>query len=236
MTDPTRWSEAGEASELERELVRAGQAALLPDSERRALWASIALALPVAAPLPSAAPARAAATARWGASLTKGLVFVATVTGLTVGALQVLPRRESPRAAVSRSTPPLPPATPVVSAASISATDATLTPEPVATVQPVPSDAKPAPVSSSQLREESVALLAARAALRAGDAARSLALLEQARFRFPRGALGQEREALTIQALAQSGERASARRRADAFLRAHPQSPYVADVRLLATP
>jgi hypothetical protein len=153
-----------------------------------------------------------------------------------VGVLQVLPRAtEPPRVAVSKSTRTLPAATPAFSAATSATPETTPAPVPAPTTQAASSDAKP-PASSSQLREESIALLAARAALRAGDAARSLTLLEQARVRFPRGALGQEREALTIQALAQSGERASARRRADAFLRAHPQSPYVADVRLLATP
>jgi outer membrane protein assembly factor BamD (BamD/ComL family) len=77
-------------------------------------------------------------------------------------------------------------------------------------------------------------VLEARAALRAGDAARCLTLLEQARARFPRGALGQEREALTVEALARAGQSAAAKRRAAAFLRAHPQSPYVADLRRLA--
>ena len=74
-------------------------------------------------------------------------------------------------------------------------------------------------------------MLAARSALRSGDAARSLSHLEQARARFPHGALGQEREALTIEALAKSGQSAAARRLADAFLRLHPHSPYVVDVR-----
>jgi hypothetical protein len=46
--------------------------------------------------------------------------------------------------------------------------------------------------------------------------------------------LGQEREALTIEALAKSGQSALARRRAEAFLRVHPSSPYVADVRRIA--
>jgi len=50
VTDPKRWSETGEADELERDLLRAGQAARMPESERRALWAGIALSLPVLPP------------------------------------------------------------------------------------------------------------------------------------------------------------------------------------------
>ena len=233
MTDPKRWSEGGDASELERELLRAGQAARLPESERRALWAGIALSLPVAPPPPLTPPAEPVATvSRLSAYLTKGVIFLAAVGGLTWSARQVLLRTE-PVASQAR---------PVVARARSVATT-TPTPALAAAAGPAvttavsvaaPSEPKLRGSAASQLREESLAVLEARAALRSGDAARSLALLEQARVRFPRGALGQEREALMIQALAQSGERAAAQRRADTFLRAHPQSPYVADVRLLA--
>ncbi len=86
----------------------------------------------------------------------------------------------------------------------------------------------------SRLQEESDALLAAREAYRAGDSARALQLLERARRRFPHGTLGQEREALTIQVLAQSGARGAAKQRAEAFLRRYPRSPHAADVRGVA--
>jgi hypothetical protein len=231
MTDPKRLTEADEGSDGERELVLAGRAARLPESERRALWAGIALSLPSVAPAPSPGPV--AAAPGFSPYLTKGLVLLGAVTGLSLGASQLWPSA-SP---ATRSTPSLArtalPAHPLSSSIEPAPL---VTPEPAAAAPVTPSDARARPTASSQLREESGAILEARAALRAGDAARSLTLLEQARVRFPRGALGQEREALTIQALAQSGERASARRRAVAFLRAHPQSPYVADVRLLATP
>jgi hypothetical protein len=46
----------------------------------------------------------------------------------------------------------------------------------------------------------------------------------------------QEREALTIEALARTGRRAEANRRAEAFLRAFPGSPHAAAVRELASP
>ncbi len=84
---------------------------------------------------------------------------------------------------------------------------------------------------ASALREESQNLLEARAALRGGNPSAALDLLSRARTRFPRGALAQEREALTIEALYRSGQKQLASQRADAFLRQFPRSPHAADVR-----
>jgi hypothetical protein len=232
MSDPKRWSEAGEADELERELLLAGQSVKLLDGERRALWASIALSLPVTPPLPGpgtgAVPRALSATLR--AYLTKGAVFLAAVGGLTVGASRLWPR-EQPASA------PRPSITKVAASAVVVANPNVAEPVPSATppaAAPVSGDAHPRSPTPSQLREESMAVLDARSALRSGNAARSLQLLQEANVRFPRGALGQEREALSIEALAQSGQTATAKRRAAAFLRAHPQSPYSVDVRRVA--
>ena len=76
-------------------------------------------------------------------------------------------------------------------------------------------------------------ILGARRLLRAGDPAGALTLLDAARTRFPDGGLVQEREALTIEALVRSGQRALATKRAEAFLRDYPKSPHGADVRSL---
>jgi outer membrane protein assembly factor BamD (BamD/ComL family) len=78
----------------------------------------------------------------------------------------------------------------------------------------------------SRLREERAMLEEARDALRRGDAAGALQKLEQARARFPGGVLGQEREALAIEALFRGGQRAAASARGAAFLRAYPLSPH----------
>ena len=232
MTDPKRWSEAGESSELERQLVLAGQSARMPDSERRTLWAGIAASVIVAPPPAGGSPAPATTTFGLNAYLAKGLVLLVAVSGVTLGALRLWASDEptTKRAEVVRAKPASPaPSIPVPAVASVEHPPA----PPPALVAPA-TDGRARFAPASQLREESVAVLEARAALRAGDAARSLALLEQARLRYPHGALSQEREALTIQALAHGGDRASAARRARAFLRAYPQSPYVADVRLVA--
>ena len=86
----------------------------------------------------------------------------------------------------------------------------------------------------SRLREEADLVRQAREALRSGNGALALALLEQIRARIPGGVLTQEREALAIEALDRTGQRAAAATRAAAFLRAYPGSPHAAWVRLFA--
>lgn len=226
MRDPVRLAEGEDASELERELLIAGQTQRLPDGERRALWASIALSLPTQPPLPALGEPSASHGALAG-YLTKGVVFLAVVAGLGVG---LGTWSNTPKTtAVTRAAPPA---------------VALPTPVPAPSIE-VPADAAPPPAPTtlgavrsrstpeSKLREESALVLAARSALRSGDAARCLALLESARLKFPRPALGQEREALTIQALARTGQTRAAQRRAANFVRLYPESPYVADLRRL---
>lgn len=114
-------------------------------------------------------------------------------------------------------------------------------PSPAKVSRPIAASKDAAPLDTlepdtpaSRLREESLAVLAARRTLRSGDASGALRLLEAARRDFPRGMLGQEREALTIEALARSGAREVAQKRADTFLSNYPKSPYASDVRAFA--
>jgi hypothetical protein len=62
-------------------------------------------------------------------------------------------------------------------------------------------------------------------ALRNGDGARALALLDEHGRRFPRGSLVEEREAARVLALCKVGRAVEARDAASRFLREHPQSP-----------
>jgi hypothetical protein len=94
--------------------------------------------------------------------------------------------------------------------------------------------AEPAVERETLLREESRLVGEAREALRAGHAADALAQLEQIRTRFPGGVLTQEREALAIESLARSGQRAEAAARAAAFVKAYPTSPLAARVQAFA--
>jgi len=96
---------------------------------------------------------------------------------------------------------------------------------------PVPPAVAPSP--AARLGEETTLIRDARQALRAGDAARALQLLEACRRQFPAGVLQQERERLTIEALVKAGRRAEAAARAAQFLRKYPDSPHAGDVRAL---
>lgn len=81
---------------------------------------------------------------------------------------------------------------------------------------------------ASQLREEAAMVADARATLRSGNAAEALRRLEAIRQKFPGGMLGQEREALAIEALAKSGAVDVASARAKDFIARHPTSPHAA--------
>jgi len=81
------------------------------------------------------------------------------------------------------------------------------------------------------LTQELVALDAARAKLSGGDATGALSLLTTYQRAYPHGNLRVESEVLRIDALAALGRRGEARRRADAFLGRHANSPLAARVR-----
>lgn len=131
---------------------------------------------------------------------------------------------------VAPVVPPSPAVPEVLAIAS-----ASVPPEPVATSsQPhalgtgrsLPRPAVSAGLASS-LSVEQALLDAARAALEQGDAPRALALTESYRSRFPHGQLGEEREALAIQALVFEGQYDAARTRAERFRTATPNSLFL---------
>ncbi len=71
----------------------------------------------------------------------------------------------------------------------------------------------------------------AQAAIRSGDAPGALALLDGYEHRFPKGALGEERDAARIAALCALGRVAEAREATERFLRAAPLSPLGGPIR-----
>lgn len=92
------------------------------------------------------------------------------------------------------------------------------------------------PAAPSGLSSESAGVTEVRAKLRAGDAGGALALLSAMQRQFGAGRMSEDRAVLTIDALAASGNTAAARASADAFLAAHPKSPFASRVRAHATP
>ena len=107
-------------------------------------------------------------------------------------------------------------------------------------VRSQPSAAAPAasarPVSADGLREEAEGVRTARRLLREKHAAAALAELERLGRRFPAGPLEEEREVLTIEAMAASGNVEGARRRAERFLFERPQSVHASRVRSIGVP
>jgi hypothetical protein len=90
---------------------------------------------------------------------------------------------------------------------------------------------QPSPYAINALLDEGRCLASAHAALHAHDPDRALDLLKSVP---SSAALVQEREALTIEAMAEKPDlRAAATERALLFLRAYPDSPYRARVRSL---
>jgi hypothetical protein len=71
----------------------------------------------------------------------------------------------------------------------------------------------------------------AREALRSGEGARALLVLDDHAHRYPAGALGEERDAMRVASLCALGRVAEARAAASQFLRAFPESPHAARVR-----
>ena len=99
-----------------------------------------------------------------------------------------------------------------------------------------PVEPSPEARRASRLAEESAAVVAIRKTLLAGESTEALRMLDHARAEFPNGVLGQEREALTVRALVESGQKDAARRRGETFLRAFPRSPHAAELRALLGP
>ena len=240
----------------ERELLGAGQRLEPPEGLSSQLWPSLSSKLALAvAPLERGqsplkpSPARVAlGKSGVGAALVKGalIVVVIGVAGFVGARLwrgKNEPRPSAVTPALSVSARPSAAASATV--AESDAVTAELAPPVSASTKPsaaVPRSttvthstrsaaATPQPAASSDVREESRAVAAARDALRSGNALGALGLLEQARQRFGAGVLGQEREALTIEALAKAGQVAAARARGHSFLNAYANSPYAAKVR-----
>jgi hypothetical protein len=125
------------------------------------------------------------------------------------------PAAEAPvaEAPVAPSTAPVRPRTPVANGATTTA----------AAAVPMP--------SADDLVEETHLLREANVATRAGDPVRALALLEEHARRFPRGVLGEERDAERVLALCAAGRTAEAHAAAQRFLAARPGSALAGRVR-----
>lgn len=266
MNDPKRWlDEDGGATFEERELLQAGREVKVPSPLRKRVWFGVAAGasgLGVAADAAGAVLQKGAMTkgalSIVSGSAAKGVLTVALLggAGWAVTTLRSSPEQPPAVRASSPSTAPLrslgqvrenedlvgEPAT-TTSAQATSpppSGEGRSSPRPGSAAHGRPDDTAgaraPESRATSRLREESAAVLSIRRTLLSGDAAEALRMLDRARVEFPNGALAQEREALTVRALVESGRKESARQRGEAFLRTFPRSPHAAEVRALLGP
>lgn len=132
----------------------------------------------------------------------------------------------APESALSPETPPPGP--------SASATPAS---PPRAAFALVPDETEPAPSASSKrdmLKDEAAVIERAGNAVRRHDGPGALAALGEYRQRFPHGQLSLEASVLEVDALVASGQRDAAKRAAQRFLAAHPESPSAKHLRSIA--
>ena len=239
-----------EGSAAERELIRAARAAGISPEDRARIWTAVAAGCVAG----GAAVAGATVGAKAGMLATvvswKTVAVLLLVGGgslatyeLTRSAPQPTEPAEAPRVLRPPIEPPAIPARAAGPGGESGAPAATPLPRPVGAIRPsrpppsgtVRDPTRPAEgpraTDSSRLAEESRMVIEARRALQAGDFATTLRLLDSAAATFPNGALRQEREALAIQALARSGQRVAAAKRAASFLAAYPESPHAADIK-----
>jgi hypothetical protein len=232
MSDPERWlkgTDDGDA--LERDLLASLRSVRPPEGAKEAAWQGMAAQVAGAAIVGTAA-----ATGLRGLSLalkasaTKIAVGVALAGAAAGGAAVYVHARAASAAEKSAAAE----SAPRVEARAGSASPAAPAPSAlVAPAEPQPAPADPAPAARplerarpDRLGAESALLTQARAELRRGDLDAAQATLARMQATFPNGVLGQEREVLAIEVLAAGGKTDAARRRARAFIEAHPESPH----------
>jgi len=231
MSDPERWLNGdGEGDALERDLLASLRKVDPPDGAKAVAWDAIATRVAGAAGV--AAIGTAAATGLRGASFalkaaaTK-IALGVTLAGATVGGVAVWVHVRAASHAAPSPAHAEGPGPVVAPEASEGLASVPVIPE------RSPSPSAPAATRSApdrphgdRLGAESALLTEARAELRRGDVTAAQATLARMQAAFPNGVLGQEREVLAIEVLAASGKTDAARRRARAFIEAHPESPH----------
>jgi len=248
MNEPTRIIDSG--SHLERRLLGTARAFEVSSEGRERTLEVLAsggvsafLALPVAQVVASETAAAAAGKGALGvvagvkSAVVAGAITIAGVGWLYAesGAPPNAPRADAssgvPRPSLAATSPQRLVADRVSAAASPPAIPSSPT---VNGAAPAPAGPVPTKEPSSNLENELALLRAARNALAQEQPRRALDLLQGQGAFAPQSPVLLEREVLTIQALAASGESEAARRRARTFVDRHPHSILAERLRGLA--
>lgn len=195
-----------------------------------------------AAPTGGGASGAARAAIPGGARALAAAVISAFAAGGVVGGLVVKSSISAPISASSAialaSAAPIAPASaaPLEARRDDDAGSAPLAASATTPIAATPSASAAAPKPRGDLTLEREILDAANAALAHGRPADALALAERHAEQWPRGFLGEEREVVRIQALAASGRRDEAQRRAAQFRASHPKSMLLPAIDAAAPP
>ncbi len=211
-------------SERERELL----GSLRPTVEDKSVvWQRVSGSLLAAGAVTAASSKGAAAVASgW---LGQALVVVGLATPFVGGGYYLWSRAQEKPPAAHVAAPSVP---------TRASSPAEPSPAPADSIEPAPAgepldEVTPARRSvepgAHDLEEENRLLREARALYKSGDAAGARAALNRLAQRFPRGALGQERDFLRVQIALTSGE-SNARALGQRFVNRYPNSPYAARV------
>jgi len=255
MTDPARWSRTpGLPEDLARAL-DAARAVEPPMGMQQQVFDGVLGAVGAAAIGSASATGAKAATDAGSITAASAAGSATTVTlaawvllgaGALGAGIALRPAQRPTRPAAPISAPA---AAPAPRSAVVSAQrSAPEQPEPSAVHAPAPTAAEhdfrqprsttvratTSPVSERAPVAESQWVLEARARMRAGELTQALASLEAADRAAAPGVLAQERALLRIRVLHRLGRRFEATQRAGTFLALHPDSPYAAEVRVLA--
>jgi hypothetical protein len=227
MNIPRRLFDDSESS-LERALLHAGRSYRGSPTARAKTLTALGLAASAAVTsATSTAGASALAKAGWAKLVAVSALGAAAVLPV---AIELWPESSTPAAAIVVPSQPVAAPLPTEPASSESS------PEPEATTE---AEAPAAPAVAPRrtqrtpagLTDELAALDSVRAALSGGRTRQAMTLLDAYARNHPRGRLRVEAEVLRIDALASSGQRDAAKKRASAFLERHPNSVLAPRVR-----
>jgi hypothetical protein len=210
-------------------IARQWPAASLPPSVRSGpVAAQLAASAPPAAPAARelASSATAAASGALAPPVTPMVSPTATAS-IARGALIAAPSDDVYRESV--------PAISASAMAPVAAMAGPAAPSPGEAATPASEPGSGSPPGPATVAAEARLLRDADAALRAGDAAHALALLDQHAASFPGGVLVEEREAERVVVLCALGQVDAARQAGAAFVRDHSHSPLAARVRASCT-
>ena len=201
-----------------------------PSSDARARLAARLGPLFVAPPPPAAPPPSPPSPGLTGWKLATaglGTFIVGGVAGAVLHASATTPRTEvryvdrvvTVEAGVDAGNVDVP-SSAVSALPAVTASD-----RPVRVERPAPSATTVVTTDEALARERQI-IEKARSALARGDADGALAATAEHAKGFPRGQLGEAREAIAVQALVRAGRHAEARARAERFRRSYPGSTY----------